>query len=283
MKLKKLFRLSQYVALSAASSLFATGLQAQTLGSNLAVTGPGAGADGSGFDNVKLVRDGNTASISVAKGTSNQRVSIKWGSAVTFNRVILRESGSKITSWQLVDNDSGTVYATGTTIGAEKIVDLGSRTSKKINLIVSASSAPGIAELEVYNVTGTTTSISSSSSRSSSISTISSSRSSSASSISSSRSSSSSIVTSSIASSSSRSSSSVSRSSSSVVSSSVSSVASSRSSSVANNTSLSEDCIRLATNPSVNWRDTSLKTDQEIVSCLSKTLGTPVGYGEKAS
>ena len=45
---------------------------------------------------------------------------------------------------------------------------------------------------------------------------------------------------------------------------------------------MSEDCIRLATNPSVNWRDTSLKTDQEIVSCLSKTLGTPVGYGEKA-
>ncbi len=38
----------------------------------------------------------------------------------------------------------------------------------------------------------------------------------------------------------------------------------------------------MATNPSVNWRDTSLKTDQEIVSCLSKTLGKPVGYGEKA-
>lgn len=53
-------------------------------------------------------------------------------------------------------------------------------------------------------------------------------------------------------------------------------------SSVVDNGSISADCIRLATNPSVNWRDTSLKTDQEIVSCLSRTLGKPVGYGENA-
>lgn len=45
---------------------------------------------------------------------------------------------------------------------------------------------------------------------------------------------------------------------------------------------LSADCIRLATNPSVNWRDTALQTDQEIVECLYQTLGTPVGYGENA-
>ena len=45
---------------------------------------------------------------------------------------------------------------------------------------------------------------------------------------------------------------------------------------------LSADCINLATNPHVNWRDTALQTDQEIVECLYKTLGTPVGYGENA-
>ncbi|MEN0037911.1 MAG: hypothetical protein AAGC78_12635 [Cellvibrio sp.] len=45
---------------------------------------------------------------------------------------------------------------------------------------------------------------------------------------------------------------------------------------------LSADCIRLATNRSVNWRDTALQTDQEIVECLYQTLGTPVGYGENA-
>ncbi len=266
-------------ALTSALGFFAGAVQAQTLGSNLAVTGPGAGADGSGFDNTKLVRDGNTATVSVASGTSNQRVSVKWGSAISFNTIILRESGSKITQWQLVDNDSGTVYASGTGIGAEKVINVGPRSSKKINLIVNATSAPGIAEFEVYNASGTVTS---SSKSSSSVVVSSSSVSSSKSSVivSSSSSSKAPVVSSSVASSSKSSvaSSAIVVSSSSVVS----SKSSSSVSSIADNGSISADCIRLATNPSVNWRDTSLKTDQEIVSCLSKTLGKPVGYGEKA-
>lgn len=48
------------------------------------------------------------------------------------------------------------------------------------------------------------------------------------------------------------------------------------------NVNLSADCINLATNANVNWRDTALQTDQEIVECLHKTLGTAVGYGENA-
>ncbi|KYF74412.1 hypothetical protein BE17_48815 [Sorangium cellulosum] len=36
------------------------------------------------------------------------------------------------------------------------------------------------------------------------------------------------------------------------------------------------------TNPDINWRESSLKSDQEIVQCLAETLGRPVGYGEKA-
>jgi pectate lyase len=71
-------------------------------------------------------------------------------------------------------------------------------------------------------------------------------------------------------------------SSSSVVSSVISSKSSSSSSSIIIDDNISADCIRVATNPSVNWRDTSLQSDQEIVSCLSKTLGKPVGYGENA-
>lgn len=273
---------SQCAALTLAISFFAGTVHAQTLGSNLAVTGPSAGADGSGFDNTKLVRDGNTATVSVASGTSNQRVSVKWGSAISFNTIILRESGSKITQWQLVDNDSGTVYASGTGIGAEKVINVGPRSSKKINLIVNATSAPGIAEFEVYNASGTVTSSSKSSSSvvvsSSFKSAVSSSKSSVI--VSSSSSSKAPVVSSSVASSSKSSvaSSAIVVSSSSVVS----SKSSSSVSSIADNGSISADCIRLATNPSVNWRDTSLKTDQEIVSCLSKTLGKPVGYGEKA-
>ncbi len=256
-------------------------MQAQTLGSNLAVTGPSAGADGSGFDNTKLVRDGSTATVSVASGTSNQRVSIKWGSAVRFNTVILREAGSKVTTWSLVDNDTGTVLATGTGIGAQRVVNIASRSTKKINLIVNATSAPGIAEFEVYNATGTASSTPASSVAPSSVP---------ASSKPASSSSKSSVAPSSTPASSSRSSiapSSVPASSvapSSIAASSIpaSSKSSSSVSSVVDNGSISADCIRVATNPSVNWRDTSLKTDQEIVSCLSRTLGKPVGYGENA-
>src|SRR5690606_564074 len=82
------------------------------------------------------------------------RVSVKWGSAITFNTVILREYGSRVTTWSLVDNDTGAVYATGTGIGAERVVNLGNRSAKKLNLVVSGSAAPSIAEIEVYNASG---------------------------------------------------------------------------------------------------------------------------------
>jgi pectate lyase len=268
-------RIGQYAFFAAASTLLTCAVQAQTLGANLAITGPSAGADGSGFDNTKLVRDGSTSTVSLAGGTSNQRVSVKWGSAVTFNTVILRESGSKVTTWSLVNNDTGAVLATGTGIGAEKVINLGTRSAKKINLIVNATSAPGIAEFEVYNATGTASSVPASSIPASSKPASSSSRSSVAPSSTPASSSKSSVAPSSTPLSSSR---------SSVAPSSVpaSSKSSSSASSIPDNGSISADCIRIATNPSVNWRDTSLKTDQEIVSCLSKTLGKPVGYGENA-
>ncbi|UUA71552.1 pectate lyase family protein [Cellvibrio sp. QJXJ] len=161
--------LGRYALFAAATSLLASAVQAQTLGDNLAITGPSAGADGSGFNDTKLVRDGNVGTATQASGTSNQRVSVKWGSAVTFNTVILREAGSKVTSWSLVDNDTGTVWATGTGIGAEQVVNLGTRSTKKINLIVNATSAPAMAEFEVYNASGTASSAPASSAAPSSV------------------------------------------------------------------------------------------------------------------
>ncbi|MCP8899251.1 DUF5010 C-terminal domain-containing protein [Gilvimarinus sp. HB14] len=47
-------------------------------------------------------------------------------------------------------------------------------------------------------------------------------------------------------------------------------------------TELSDDCVAIATDPNVNWRSTSLQSDQEIVECLSNSLGRAVGYGENA-
>ncbi|MBX2857595.1 MAG: pectate lyase [Cellvibrionaceae bacterium] len=43
------------------------------------------------------------------------------------------------------------------------------------------------------------------------------------------------------------------------------------------------DCEELLSDPLVNWRDSSLQSDQEIVACLKNSLGTAVGFGEKAS
>jgi pectate lyase len=48
-------------------------------------------------------------------------------------------------------------------------------------------------------------------------------------------------------------------------------------------TLVSADCTQLVMDPNVNWRQSSvLTTDQEIVACLSSSLGRAVGYGEKA-
>ncbi len=42
------------------------------------------------------------------------------------------------------------------------------------------------------------------------------------------------------------------------------------------------ECESLVSDPSVNWRESGLQSDQEIVECLFDTLGRPVGYGENA-
>lgn len=140
---------------------------AQNLGANLSLTGPGAGADGSGFSDTKRVRDGSTSTYTQASGTSNQRVSVKWSSAVSFNTVVLRESGSNVTNWQLVNNDTGAVLATGSGIGSARTVNVGSVSMKKLNLIVNGSSPLRMAEIEVYNANGSPSSSSVSSSASS--------------------------------------------------------------------------------------------------------------------
>jgi len=103
--------------------------------------------------------------------------------------------------------------------------------------------------------------------------------------VASSSSSKSSVASSSVASSSSSkssvASSSVPASSSSSSSSSV--VASSSSSATSSTGAISAACRDLVSNANVNWRESALQTDQEIVKCLSDTLGRPVGYGEKAT
>ncbi len=122
---------------------------------NLALTGPGAGADGSSKasnSSYNLARDGNVQTFWQANGNNNQRISVKWSSAVSVNRVVLREQGSNIRSWRLVNNNNGAVLASGTTLGSNRIINFNTISTTKLNLeILTASAAPRISEFEVFN------------------------------------------------------------------------------------------------------------------------------------
>ncbi|MGP9799352.1 pectate lyase family protein [Rheinheimera sp. NSM] len=121
---------------------------------NLAITGPGAGADGSSKASGTSygdIKDANLQTYWQPSGNNGQRVSVKWSSAVSANQVVLREQGNNITGWRLVNNDNGAVLASGSSIGSSKTVNFNAVSTKKLNLdILSASAAPRIAEFEVY-------------------------------------------------------------------------------------------------------------------------------------
>lgn len=226
------------------------------LGSNIAL---GSGADGSskgGGTSYGNVQDGDLGTYWQPGSSSDERISVK-GLSGAFNTVIIRELNGAVTSWSLVEHDSGTVLATGGALGSEAVISGFNSSADKINLVIhSASSVPQITEFEVYNASGTVTSSSSSEADSSDGSSPSDGGT--------------------------GQSSSSSQDNSSSSSSSSDNGNSSSSSSIDYSGPISDDCIDLVNDPYVNWRDTSLQTDQEIVECLSQTLGRAVGYGENA-
>lgn len=232
-----------------ASSSSASSSEPVELGNNIALN---SGADGSSKGNSTSygsITDGDNNSYWQPSSSNNERISVK-GLSGSFNTVIIRELNNATTSWSLVNNDNNEVLASGSNLGAEAMMSgFGTVTANKLNLeIHSANGKPQIAEFEVYNASGTVTSSSSSAQNSSG--------------------------------------SSSQGTSSSAPSSSSSSQGSSSSASSSDapppNSSLSSDCVAIATDPNVNWRSTSLQTDQEIVECLSNSLGRAVGYGENA-
>lgn len=119
-------------------------------GTNLSI---GAGADGSG-------KGGGTSYGSAIDGdlstywspsSSTGRISVKWTSATTVSKVVIREASGatgRLGSWRIVDNDTGAVLKTGTGAGT---VTIPSTSLKKINLeITSSSGTVRLAELETY-------------------------------------------------------------------------------------------------------------------------------------
>ncbi|WP_052480975.1 pectate lyase family protein [Gilvimarinus agarilyticus] len=120
-------------------------------GTNLSI---GAGSDGSskGSGSYGNVRDGDTSSYWQPNGTSNERISIKWDGATTFNTVVIRELNNATSNWRLVNDDTGALLASGNGLGTEAVISFADTTATKVNLLIdSASSAPQIGEFEVYN------------------------------------------------------------------------------------------------------------------------------------
>jgi pectate lyase len=139
------------------------------LGINLALGGGSDGSSKGSGTSYGDVRDGDLSSYWSPSSSSGQRISIK-GMSGSFNTVIIRELNGATTSWRLVNNDNGTVLASGSSLGSERVITgFGTISAGKINLMIdSASSAPQIAEFEVYNASGSVISSAASSAASSS-------------------------------------------------------------------------------------------------------------------
>jgi pectate lyase len=113
----------------------------------------GAGADGSSkasgtsYGNVK---DGSTSTYwSPASATGY--VSVKWTSATTVSSAVIRQAsgGGSISSWRVLNADNSSVLASGS--GSPSTISFSSTSLKKLTFeILSASSAPRIAEFETY-------------------------------------------------------------------------------------------------------------------------------------
>ncbi|MCZ7437815.1 pectate lyase [Micromonospora sp. WMMC241] len=121
-------------------------------GTNLSLAS-GAGADGtSKADGTSYgnVRDGSLGTWWSPSGSTGT-ISIKWGSATTVSRVVIREpSGTQgsIGSWQLVNNDTGAVLASGSGAGATSFA---ATSLKKINFKINSSNGtPKVGEFETY-------------------------------------------------------------------------------------------------------------------------------------
>ncbi|WP_037971728.1 pectate lyase [Streptosporangium amethystogenes] len=119
-------------------------------GTNLSI---GAGSDGSSkADGTSYgnVRDGNLSTYWSPAGSTGD-ISIKWSSARTVSRVVIREaSGSAggIGAWQLVNGTTGAVLKSGS--GAGTITFTATSLSKITFKITGSTGAPKVAEFETY-------------------------------------------------------------------------------------------------------------------------------------
>ncbi|XVU28850.1 pectate lyase family protein [Actinoplanes sp. CA-054009] len=119
-------------------------------GTNLSI---GAGSDGSSKASGTSygdVRDGSLTTYWSPSGTTGS-ISIKWGSATSVARVVIREhSGATgaIGAWRVLNGDTGAVLKTGS--GAGSIAFTATSLKKVTFEITGASATPRVAEFETY-------------------------------------------------------------------------------------------------------------------------------------
>ncbi|WP_205326090.1 polysaccharide lyase family 1 protein [Glycomyces sp. YM15] len=119
-------------------------------GTNLSL---GAGADGSSKasgTSYGSVIDGDMSTYWSPSGTTG-RVSVKWSGAKTIDTINIREAAGSvgnIGNWQVVNNDTGAVLASGNGAG---VISFAATSLTKVNFVItSASGTPRVAEFEVY-------------------------------------------------------------------------------------------------------------------------------------
>ncbi|MEU6986662.1 polysaccharide lyase family 1 protein [Streptomyces sp. NPDC046324] len=119
-------------------------------GTNLSI---GAGADGSSkADGTSYgnVRDGDLSTFWSPVGATGS-VSVKWGSATTVSRIVIREaagSAGAIGSWRVVNGDTGAVLTSGSGAGA---ITFPATSLKKVTFEITGSTGtPKVAEFETY-------------------------------------------------------------------------------------------------------------------------------------
>lgn len=138
---------------AAGESLTVQALAVVTSGTNLA-TGADGSSKGNGTSYGRVVdADGDTWWEPAS--ANGQRISVK-GFSASVGTVMVDELTNTVRAWRLVQNGTGKVLASGTTLGAQKIITFPAVNATKLDLFIDqATAVPRIAEFEVY-AAGTT-------------------------------------------------------------------------------------------------------------------------------
>ncbi len=122
----------------------------QPTGTNLSIGADSDGSSKASGTSYGNVRDGNMNTYWSPAGSTGD-ISIKWGSATTVSRINIREASGAvgvIGSWQVINNDTGAVLASGSGAG---VITFTPTSLRKITFrITGATGTPRIAEFETY-------------------------------------------------------------------------------------------------------------------------------------